>query len=175
MEKYGVPSRRQLKRMSLRQLKAGRYGPYRLLAADMVIRLSSPVTAEDVKEVIFPVVPGEEREYDHLVDWFIGLAGANRCYSCMGTPEPESDGLEFSALVDNTQGGKQAYKHVLTFCQALIREPKVQSLEIDICDPWRFDIEEQTPLVLTHLSLKQGETMDIDGLLAQAEPWFAIR
>lgn len=175
MENYGVPSRRQLKRMSLRQLKDGRYGPYRLLAADMIVRLSSPIKAEDVKEVIFPVVPGEEREYDHLVDWFIGLADAYHCYSCMGTPEPESDGLEFSALVDNTQGGKDAYKHVLTFCQALVREEKVESIEADICDPWRFDIEEQQPLVLTHLSFKKGEELDIDALVAQAEPWFTIR
>ncbi len=153
MDRFGNPNKSELKRMNNRQLKKGHYGQYQQICAEVVINLNAPLTIDDVKDSIW-IGNAENPEYvDLLFGWLIPQVEQYDCYTCCGTASLDKGLQTIEAIVEYDTRSPADEGKLLACLKALKEDTKVDSIDVKICDAWRYDDINQESQVLKTLSI----------------------
>ncbi|MBR7070520.1 MAG: hypothetical protein IKI30_08805 [Oxalobacter sp.] len=153
MDRFGIPNKNELKRMNKRQLKKGHYGPYQQICAEIVINLNAPLTIEDVQDSIW-VENTEKPEYvDLLFGWLIPHVEKYSCYVSCGSASFDKNIQTIEAIVEYETRSPADEDKLLDCIKALKEHPKVDSIDVKVCDAWRYDDINQESLVLKTLAV----------------------
>lgn len=153
MDRFGVPNKNELKRMNNRQLKKGRYGKYQQICAEVIINLNAPLTAEDVLDTVWTNDLPDPEYVDILFGWLIPQVEKHNCFASCGTASFDKGIQTIEAIIEYvTRSTADEYK-LLDCIKAIKEHAKVDSIDVKICDAWRFDDIEQESLVLKTLAI----------------------
>lgn len=166
------PSKTRLKRMSLRQLRDAGVGQYRTVALSINFELMADIGQEDLSHSPFQYQSDYQMAAeDFLTDWLVDLVEKHGLYCCFGTSPVREGSFEYQVFIDPDQKGDKAIVPLFGFVDALVKEPKVNWVDVTVVDAWKCSLEEDDYLDKLKRFDKE-HPVDCESIRDHSKSWF---
>lgn len=134
-----LPSKRRVKRMTKRQFKKNRLGPFSHLVLKIQFTLSRSITEVDCLNTSAFPRSTEWGPDDYLSEWFVDLVEQNHVYCYFSTSPVDTKSLTYEAYIEADGWGIKAKDSLMAFARIFSQHELVNDFRFALIDSYRWD------------------------------------